>query len=346
MCDNYSEKIIDFNDLNATEQEEIRTHAESCADCRKKLAEVQTILTSMKHHQAEHVVDDELLERYSVYLAAPDEPDYDGRCLTAIEISAVKNHLNECQHCQQKVERLTREFQEINAYLEETELTAYSLSAKAPESAPAKKSSNFSKKILDTVKNFISLPAPRLYPVAAGTFVVLLVLAWFGPFFRGSDYQYYRLASLEQETYSPVTRSNVSETFSKGLSTFHAKQYQQAIAELERYIGDNPDGSNLFSAHYIAGIAYLTESKSDFLGRFETYDSGQLEKGIQHLQTAETLSDNLGLKEDCYWYLGKAYLMQKGGKNAVEMFQKVVDLRGRRFKEAQEMVREIGEVGG
>jgi tetratricopeptide (TPR) repeat protein len=343
-CDNIYEKILFFDDLSAEEQEEIRKHAEHCAGCRQKLTEFQSITVSLQHHQAEHTVDDELLERYSVYLEAMNEPDYDGRRLTAAEIGEIREHLAKCPGCREEVERLRQENRSLRTYLENTDLAGLSLAAGKPEPSFLEKIENVLRNVGETIRDKISFSSPAFYPIAAGAIAGLLLLFWFGPFFRGDDYQYYRLASLEQEKFSPVTRSNVPEILSKGLSAFHEQHYQQAIGELERYIAENPGDPNLFSAHYFAGLAYLTESKSDFLGRFEKYDSNRLEKGIQHLQTAEKLTDNLGLKEDCYWYLGKAYLMQKDGKRATEMFQKVIDLQGRRIREAQEIVREIEEV--
>lgn len=343
-CKDIYEKLLFFDDLGSKEREEVKEHTAQCANCRKQFEEFQTITVSLKHHQTEHAISDELLERYSIYSAAPAGPDYDRRELSVSQIAEIRSHLKECPRCRQKVERLRREYRDIEAYLENTDLAGLTFAAAEPESSFLEKIAKAVRYAGETIRDKISLSSPTFYPIAAGMVTGLLLLLWFGPFFRGNDYQYYRLASLEQETFPPVTRSNMPEILSKGFSAFQTKDYQQAIGELERFIAENPGDPNLFSAHYFAGLAYLTESKSDFLGRFENYNSIQIENGVQHLKIAESLTDNLGLKEDCYWYLGKAYLMKKDREKATEMFQKVIDLQGRRFRDAQEMVREIGEV--
>jgi uncharacterized protein with PIN domain len=112
-CKNISEKIMFFNDLDTMEQDEIKQHTTQCIDCQKKLEEFQTLLTSLKQYQNEHVINEELLERYSIYLATGDEPDYDGRKLTASEIEEIREHIGECPRCQKKVEQLSRDYRDI-----------------------------------------------------------------------------------------------------------------------------------------------------------------------------------------------------------------------------------------
>jgi TolA-binding protein len=343
-CDNIYEKILFFDDLSAGEQEEIRKHAEHCAGCRQKLREFQSIRVSLQHHQAEHRVDDELLERYSVYLEAANEPDYDGRRLTTAEIGEIREHLTECPGCRDKVERLRREYQAIHTYLENTDLAGLSFAAAEAEPSFPEKMTKALRNVGETIRDKISFSSPVFYPIAAGAIAGLLLLLWFGPFFRDSDNPYYHLAVIDQPELSFVTRGSMPDAFSKGLSAFQEGNYQLATRELEIFLSQSPDSTSQFYAHYLLGISCLSAAESDFLGRFQKIDRNLLGKGMEHLQSAGGLTDYAGFQEECYWYLGKAYLLKGDGAGAKELFEKMIQLKGRRFREAREIIGELDKI--
>lgn len=346
-CDEIHDKIVFFDDLDEAEQREVKLHTSSCSRCRKKLHEFQAIMSSLKNSQDAHGIDDELIVRYSIHLSDPEEPDYDGRKLTRSEIKTIREHLAECDQCQKKVEQLCQEYQDIEAYFEKADFPALmAVSPSLSEKALALfgTATDSLKAAADSIKSKIFAPIPKYYPIAAGALAVLLITIWVGPFFRGSKNPYLELASLQQEKISSLTRGGAPQSLSEGLSAFHAGDYQQAIENLELSVSENSEDAALFYGHYALGISYLLEARSDLFGRFQKVDADLVEKGIRNLQIARRLTDNSGIDEDCQWYIAKAHLMLRDGEKAKNLFGKIVGLRGRRYREAQQMVKDLNKI--
>jgi TolA-binding protein len=136
----------------------------------------------------------------------------------------------------------------------------------------------------------------------------------------------------------------MQDAFSKGLSAFQEGNYQQAIREMEMFLSESPDSTSQFYAHYLLGISCLSAAESDLGGRFQKIDRNLLSKGMEHLQSAGSLTAYPGYKEECYWYLGKAYLLKGDGAAAKELFEKMIHLKGRRFREAREIIEELDKI--
>ncbi len=185
-------------------------------------------------------------------------------------------------------------------------------------------------------------PAMQFGFVAA----LVLVLVWVSPLFRGSDHAYYRLASIqfEKEDLAFLTRNTSEQLLSEGMFAFDQGRYEQAIQKFDQFIATNADQAALSNAHYLTGVAHLNQATSDFLGRFLAVDAGRVESAIQNLNAAIPLTDNLHVKENVYWFLGKAYLLQQNGGEAKEVFKKVGDLNGTRLKDAQEILQKIEDL--
>ncbi|UCH88001.1 MAG: zf-HC2 domain-containing protein [Thermoplasmata archaeon] len=343
-CKNISEKIMFFDDLGDMEQDAIKQHTEQCTACQQKLEAYQTIMVSLKQHLDDHVIDVELLERYSIYLAARDEPDYDGRKLTASEIAEIREHLSDCPRCQKKVDQLSLDYQDIVTCLEDTELASLTLADEAHRPSLSDQAAEFLRKATDALKDLFTLSTPRLYPIAVGAVAVLLILIWFGPFFRGSDNPYAHLMTFEHERIFSVTRGNLPQSLNQGIYNFQQGNYKQAILDLEQFIPENSNEILLSQAHLAAGIAYLHEAQSDFLGRFHKIDTNLVDSGIQHLRAVTDLTDNLRVKEDAFWFIGNAYLLKQDANQAKGAFEKVIEQNGQRFKSAQELIRELENI--
>jgi tetratricopeptide (TPR) repeat protein len=340
-CKNIFEKIIFFEDLSKREQQEVNKHTKDCTQCQKHLEEIQAILFALKRNQKPHAIDEELLLRYSIHLSAPAEPDYDGMILTRSEITRITQHLAECDFCQKKVDQLCREYQEIEEYLEKTGLPQISFATEYPLIIRAKGALNFLKSAKQMIKNKIFVPMPNFHLVAAGAVAVIALIIWVGPFFRGSDNPYHHLASLEHEKVSFLTRSGISKPIDMGVVAFYEGDYQKAIGDLEPFLSKNPSDSSLLYIHYILGISYLFEAKSELLGRFERIDTKMVDKGIQHLRITLKLTNNFGIQEACKWYIGKAYLMKGEGKKAREIFETVMSMKGRRYRDAKAIIKDL-----
>lgn len=340
LCEKINDKLIFFEDLNEEEKHHIQVHLDNCKNCREKLRDFQNILSAIETNH-EHPIEDELLTLYSIYLAAPGETDYDGNKLTRSEIRRIRKHVLECHVCEEKIEQFTREYREVENYLDETDLPELIL---GPRPALARLSDllqHLYNSVILGIKDLVNIPMPKLYPVALGAVAALFIMIWVGPFFRGSENPYLKLVPVGKESASFLTRSRLSQALADGLAAFNEGEMERAIQRLQGFISTSSDHPSLFYAHYILGIAYLNQAKSDFLGRFQQVNSELLEAGIENLELAKSLSQNRSISEGCNWYIGVAYLMKGDGTGAKTMFEQVVELRGRRFKEAKEMLAEI-----
>ena len=337
-CEAFSDKIIFFDDLSRDEQQKVVDHIDECAHCQKDREVVQRIMSSLETGQVQSHIEDDLLVRYGLYLADPEEPDYDGRRLTIDEIRNVQKHVDDCDQCHRRVDQIRKEYDEINDYLEEAEFPQISIVPRPSKLAAA---SGFAKSVLESIKDAISVPIPRFYPVAIGAMAVVFLIIWVGPLFRGSDNPYFELAALKRDQISLVTRSGGAAQFTDGLNAFQEGNYQSAIEHFQQFVDERPGDPLLYYAHYILGLAYLLDAKSDFWGRFQKFDPAKAEQGVEHLRTAQSLTDNLGIREDCLWYIAKAYLMRGDTESAKSSLEEVVNLRGRRFRDAEEMIKKL-----
>jgi len=303
-------------------------------------------MTSLAGRRQRPHIDGELLTRYSLYLSTPDEPDYDGRRLTGSEIGEVEHHLGECDVCKEKVENLGNEFQEIELYLEKAGLDQITLGAESNRSVGAILTgvSETVESVFGWLKDRVTSPLPRFAPLAVGAMAALMLIIWAGPFLIQSDLPYATLASLDGEKFTSRTRSAGTPSLTDGLQAFHQKQYRQAISAFEQFISQGEADPNLPYAHYLAGVSYLVEAKETLFGRVKGFDRSEVDTGISHLRVAARLTDSRGLQEDCQWYIAKAHLMNEEGAKAREILEQLVDLRGRRFRDARNLISEIDRV--
>lgn len=343
-CAALYEKMIFFEDLSKREQREVEKHTNECPECNKHFNEISTIMHSLKGGQRSHPIADDLLARYSLYLANPAEPDYDSRKLTRPELRRVRKHVAGCPQCEGKVAKLRQEFGEIQQYLETTDIPGDLIVGQSSRALISVKDLKFVQVAKEFIKTWVFAPVPKFYPVAVGAVVVISLMIWVGPFFRGSDNPYSSLVSLEQEKILSLTRGSTSETLNKGLISYQEGNYQKAIQELEKAISENSTDPSLFYAHRLLGVTYLIEAKNGFWGRFKNFEINEVDKGIQHLQIAQSLSDSRGLDEDCNWYIAKAYLMKEDVKKAKGILQEIIKLRGRRYQDAKELIKEIENI--
>jgi hypothetical protein len=196
-CEEYYDLIVFFDGLSPGEKQQVQTHAEKCSDCRKHFAAFQAIRAGLKKREHAGHVDEALLTRYGIHLSNPDEPDYDGRRLTRREITAVEEHVNRCQPCQQKVARITEEYREIEEYLAQEGMPSLYLGKASLWSVVKEKALNFFEAMAGFAKSVTTLPKLQLYPVAATVLAGVVILLWVSPLFRGSEHGYYQLAALE-----------------------------------------------------------------------------------------------------------------------------------------------------
>jgi tetratricopeptide (TPR) repeat protein len=345
-CEEYYEMLVFFDDLSHNEQQEVKQHTEKCPTCREHFSAFQQIKMSLKQREFAGHIDNELLTRYGIYLSEPGEPDYDGSRLGRKEMANIKKHVESCQACQQKVNRIAREYRAVEAHLEREGVPALHLGKTSLWPVIRRKALKLHESLLAFVKGAASLSRLQFYPIAATALAGIVILLWVSPLFRGSGYKYSQLASLEleKERRGFLTRSEASHLMSEGLYAFDHGRFEEAIEKFEQFVAQNPDDSSLFYAHYVAGLACLSRAKSDFLGRFQKYDAKLADSGIRHLQAAIQASNDLRIKEDAHWFIGKAYLMKQQADSAQAAFAKVQEVQGKRLQDAQKIIAAVEEI--
>ena len=97
-------------------------------------------------------------------------------------------------------------------------------------------------------------------------------------------------------------------------------------------------------AHYLSGLAWVYEARTEVFGRVLAYSESRLDRAITHLQTVTESSQNGRVLEDAYWLLGKAHLMKQDPDRAIEAFTEVEHIEGRRAAEARQLIDVIADV--
>lgn len=334
VCSIICDKIIYYDKLDLIEKQRIKEHANNCQSCQKYLQEIGMIMSSLNRNMNQHSVDDELLLRYSIHISIPNEPDYDGRNLTNSEIADVRQHVAVCESCQKKVNQYCQDFKEIDEYWETKKLPSITIN---PKLSVKSTHSRIAKFLRNNNRRTFGLK-PRYIPFTIGA-AALLVILWLGPFFRGNQALFDELISFDEV--SLLTRNNISPPLNEAISAYYTTDYERAIQELEGYISSNPSNPQLYYAHFILGISYLNEARSDILGRFQKFNVLLVENGIYYLERANALSANPSIEEDCLWYITKAYLMINQEEKAKKTLESIINFEGRRYQQAKQFLIKI-----
>ncbi len=157
---------------------------------------------------------------------------------------------------------------------------------------------------------------------------------------------YFNLAQIEPERTNVFrSMSTTTNDFNTGLKLYEQEKYEKAVLAFDTYLKENP---NQYEANYYAGLSYLFHAKKRFLGFPCKFNKAEVENGMKYLKRALRLSqDNQFYQEDCYWYIGKAYLMKSEFDRAKEQFDKILFLSQpnlMRKKEAKEIISKIANL--
>jgi tetratricopeptide (TPR) repeat protein len=143
--------------------------------------------------------------------------------------------------------------------------------------------------------------------VWAGAFVVVVIACLYSYTFltRPASVQ---LADIETDKVELLrSTTTISTTLREGLNAFERGNYNQAIKKLNEYVQSNPQ---YYRANYYLGLSYLMKSKRSLPGLQYGFDEKETESGIRYLKKAlQFAEENQFYQEDCYWYLGQAYVM-------------------------------------
>ena len=165
--------------------------------------------------------------------------------------------------------------------------------------------------------------APRIIAYAGSVAILLVISLYSITYFSRSNYFY--LTEIEPERQITLrTETTASSALTEGLELFADGKYKKAIEEFDTFLKNNPDN---YSANYYLGLSFLNTSKEGLPGLPYKFDRQKVNKGIKYLKKALLLSrDNQFYQEDCYWFLGKAYLMIKKSDKAKIQFNKILNL--------------------
>ncbi|GEM_PF-4722447 len=337
-CDEFRENILFFEALSETAKAAVEQHLKSCPACHTYFQQINALQRAIKEERSRQHVDGSSLARYASYLFSPDEPDYDGQRMTPETADHIRRHIGMCPECSQKLQAHLSELEELNAFLEKSRIPDISIGTVPSAVMMEEKLTRAAQRFAALWHKWTTLPAYKyaLIPSAALIiFVSLMVVKFFIP---GQPEGFSDLTVLEPTRVSYLTRSNGNGTFEQGLAAFNRGDFRTAFGTLETFLTEQPQSPSQYFAHYVCGMAYLYAVQTEKLPEDEV--RSHLNSAIRHLQAASH-TDNLRIREDAYWYLGKAYLMQENGSTAKDYFLKVQVLRGKRFRDAQKILTEL-----
>jgi tetratricopeptide (TPR) repeat protein len=282
--------------------------------------------------------------------------DYYNKKLSGKEMQALEEHINLCPACTAALERLQAGEQDMSKEIAlpenwpdlekimDLKFQNYRDSA-APlervfEKHPERK--NYFELLKQKLQQFwdmISAPSGLAY---AGSLAILVIVALYSFAYLNRPI-YFNLARIEPERQGiSRTENGALTTLSEGLKFFSERNYEQAITKFETYLEANPDN---YTVNFYLGLAYLFSAEVTLPGLSYKFDALKVGEGIKYLGDAcSRSSENQFYLEECYWYLGKAYLMRGEAASAKAQFSKIIQLGQSnlmRKHEAQDMILEI-----
>jgi tetratricopeptide (TPR) repeat protein len=338
-CARFQARLVDLQELGSGEQTDLERHAETCSGCKAKLEGYRGLMAALRTLGAPLHIDGERLTRFAIYRAAPSEPDYDQERLSGKELREIEGHVSECPRCRLAVDSIVSQYVEMDRFLADAGVLP------VPIDRPSLWVSvkDALERAASRAKNVLIYPPSYPAGVALGALVVAGIL-WMGPWLRDP---YHELTYVEANEISFLTRdaSNGSSALADGISLMNQGRYSEAITLLEQVTRDESDDRLENYAHYLSGLAWIYEAKTEVLGRVLAYNEMRLDRAIEHLETVAESSSSGRVREDSYWLLGKAHLMKQDPTSAVKAFTEVEHIDGRRSGEARKLIDAIEEIG-
>lgn len=340
-CKEFQARIVDLQELVSGERTDLEHHAETCSGCEAKLEGYRGLMAALRTLGAPLHVGGERLTRFALYRAAPSEPDYDQVRLSAVEIQQIESHVSECPRCRLAVDAIITQYQEMDRFLAEAGIPPLSITP-VPSNRPSLwvLVRDGLERALSRAKNAFIFPPSYPAGVAFGVLLAIVVM-WMSPWLRDP---YHQLTLVESTEINFLTRDTGS-ALADGISLMNEGRYSEAITLLEPISDGESDDRLRNYAHYLSGLAWVYEARTEVFGRVLAYSSTRLDRAIAHLERVTASSDNGRVLEDAYWLLGKAHLMKQDPERAIEAFTEVEHIEGRRAAEARQLVDVIAQAG-
>jgi len=165
------------------------------------------------------------------------------------------------------------------------------------------------------------------------TVTIAIALLFLLPKFLFQPSEYADLAIIKKAPYQAITfkgdieLTTSQQLFADGMKFYSQKKYQAAIQQLTTFLENEPD--NAYGNFYL-GVSYLL--------------ANDVENGIKSLKAASEFSQELTNKlllEQCYWYLGNAYLENNNVEQALIEFNNVINRDGEFKHDAEQQIKKI-----
>ena len=341
-CKEFQARIVDLQELGSGERTDLERHAENCPGCGAKLEGHRGLMAALRTLGAPLHVGGERLTRFAIYRAAPTEPDYDQARLSGEEIQQIESHVRECPRCRLAVDSIITQYHEMDRFLAEAGIPPLEL-------PPLPIAPSFGVLVRDGLDRALSraknvLIFPPSYPAGVALGVLFgIVVMWTSPWLRDP---YHQLTFVEATQTSFLTR-DAGSALTDGISLMNEGRYSEAITLLEPFSdGESAEFDDRLRnyAHYLSGLAWVYEARTEVLGRVLAYSESRLDRAITHLRTVTESSQNGRVLEDAYWLLGKAHLMKQDADRAIEALTAVEHIEGRRAVAARQLIEAIAEV--
>ncbi len=335
-CKEFQARIVDLQELVSGERTDLERHAEMCPGCGAKLEGYRGLMAALRTLGAPLHIDGERLTRFAIHRAAPAEPDYDQARLSGEEIQQIEGHVSACPRCRLAVDSIITQDHEMDRFLAEAGVPPVSIDRASLWVLVR----GGLERALSRAKNVFIFPPSYPAGVALGVLLVIVVM-WTSPWLRDP---YHQLTFVEATETSFLTR-DAGSALADGISLMNEGRYSEAITLLEPFSDGESDDRLRNYAHYISGLAWVYEARTEVFGRVLVYSESRLDRAIEHLETVTESSQNGRVLEDAYWLLGKAHLMKQDADRALEAFTEVEQLEGRRAVEARQLIQAIEEIG-
>ena len=179
----------------------------------------------------------------------------------------------------------------------------------------------------------------RPWPILAGAMALLLAAVMIAGRVTSSKYSdLVRITTVDFETH---VRGSAADDIDVARQEMSSGQYDDAIVVLERTLRAFPAGLQRDYAHFLAGVAYLASSRSDFFSLFVSYDTTRVLDGIRHLDDAVRLTSNRRILSHSHLYKAKGLLMLGHAQKAIEELTKAGSEDGTIAKEVRVLQSEI-----
>jgi len=244
-----------------------------------------------------------------------------------VKIPLIEAHLRQCAFCTDQITMLNSEYADVVNFVTE-------------------KFAANSNKTVDSNSNqirFFRRMNPQYYAFAA----VLLIGVLFGSLFLVSELatpSAIKHASLEDKSDFYISRGRTTDHFQESISALDNEDYNAAISYLKKDIQENSNSETIFYTHYVLGLVYLEVAESDFMGLFPSYNKSNAKDGLKNLELSiekNISGKHKNLTMNAHFYIAKAYLMLDDKENAKKYLKKVIDEKGSKMIEAENILSDL-----